>query len=112
MVIGQVLSEGTNWKMVAFQHYDLSFAVFNVYGPSTMIDKKNLCQQLTNLMLGLGDQNIILGGDFNSIRSLNEKKGGIVPPPKIIEDFVTFIYDNKLADLLSLLMVLLLGTTT
>ena len=98
--------------MVAFQHYDLSFAVFNVYGPSTMIDKNNLCQKLTNLMLGLGDQNIILGGDFNAIRSLNEKKGGIVPPPKTIEDFVTFIYDNELANLLSLLMVLLLGTTT
>ena len=46
------------------------------------------------------EENFILAGDFNAIVNLEEKKGGICPPPRTIVDFQNFISDNQLIDII------------
>ena len=41
-VIGQLVSQGPNWQLLSFQHYNLSFMLFNIYGPSSTVDKGRL----------------------------------------------------------------------
>ena len=43
--------------------------------------------------------NFILGGDFNALLSMSEKKGGICLPIKTIQDFSSFVEDNNLSDI-------------
>ena len=49
----------------------------------------------------LRDQNCIIGGDFNAIRNIKEKQGGIFPSTKMMEEFDNFIYDNDLSEVRS-----------
>ena len=43
--------------------------------------------------------NFILGGDFNALLSMSEKKGGICPPIRTIQDFSSFVEDNNLSEI-------------
>ena len=49
----------------------------NVYGPPRAEQKLSFLELLTNLKIASADKPWILGGDFNLIRNLDEKKGGI-----------------------------------
>lgn len=90
----------TDGQLLSFQHYNLSFMLFNIYDPSSIVGKVRLWKQLSNMFQRFQDQNIILGGDFNAITSLHEKKGGILPPSRTMEDFVAFINDKDLFDVI------------
>eukprot|EP00253_Pinus_taeda_P017161 PITA_17161 len=67
-----------NYLSVVIQPVGVSetFLVTNVYGPQRIEDKLRLLESLTDLR----DKQIgipwIMGGDFNMIKSLSEKKGG------------------------------------
>ena len=41
---------------------------------------------------------MVIGGDFNALLSQSEKIGGIIPPPKMLQDFNTFVDNNNLMD--------------
>ena len=43
----QHIHQGTHWKMLSIQHYQLSFHLINVYGPTPTSDKQCLWLTLT-----------------------------------------------------------------
>jgi hypothetical protein len=49
----------------------------NVYGPTTQGDKLNLIQNMDWLATLTNDRIWILGGEFNMVYNLEEKRGGI-----------------------------------
>lgn len=71
----------------------------NVYGPQKLEDKFSFLHSLMSLKLRHPISKIIMGGDFNMITSLLEKKGGIRKLNKDAELFVEFIYSAKLVDI-------------
>ena len=70
----------------------------NVYGPQK-IEEKFCLRSLLNLKLRHSSMKIIMGGDFNMITLLLEKKGGIRKLNKDVEVFAEFIGSAKLVDI-------------
>ncbi len=54
----------------------MKFILINVYGPNSIIGKKVVWDEISMVLLEYKDSLIILGGDFNTIVSLDEKVGG------------------------------------
>ena len=48
----------------------------NVYGPHNAWEKRDFLQSLRRLREGMDNDHWVVGGDFNLITSLEEKKGG------------------------------------
>ena len=65
--------------LVAFQILGTSTRGFmtNVYGPPRAEQKVKFLESLGMLKLALGGKPWILRGEFNLVRNLDEKKGGI-----------------------------------
>ncbi|GLJ27390.1 hypothetical protein SUGI_0537540 [Cryptomeria japonica] len=63
-----------------------SFPLWNIYGPTQSPDKSKLWELNEQISL-FGSNNYIIGGDFNVILDLSEKKGGT---NKISRDMVGF----------------------
>ncbi|XP_057863998.1 uncharacterized protein LOC131072015 [Cryptomeria japonica] len=76
----------------------MSFRIMNVYGPIGMEEKSNLWQQLGDMMANMDNNNFAIGGDFNAILNLGEKRGGIIKSMRIIVDFGEFMDNNQLLD--------------
>lgn len=70
-----------------------SFLCINVYSPQWLDDKINFLASLNNFLERNTGANFILGGDFNMITSLLEKKGGLRKLNRDGEVFISFI-DN------------------
>lgn len=70
----------TNYLSVVIQPIGVSetFLVTNVYGPQHLEDKLKLLEALSDLRSRQTGMPWILGGDFNMIKSLSEKKGGTI----------------------------------
>lgn len=83
--------------------FDLHFWLINIYDPTSMLDMKNLWDELTRKISLNHSEKIILAGDFNAITSLSEKRGGVCPPSRVISDFSQFITTNTLRDVYSIL---------
>lgn len=92
------ISNTSNWKLFKVIHFDLSFLLVNVYAPNSTIGKKVLWEVLDLIFEQLGVEKVVLVGYFNAILSLNEKKGGIIPPQKMMENFNIFVQKNALID--------------
>eukprot|EP00253_Pinus_taeda_P023359 PITA_23359 len=75
-----------------------SFLCINVYSPQKLEDKIMLLASLTNFIDRHPDVNFILGGDFNMITSLLEKKGGFRKLNRDGEAFIGFIDNARLVD--------------
>jgi len=71
----------------------------NVYGPSQSSRKLEFLDSLPGLKEEAGGLPWILGGDFNIIRSLEEKKGGIRRLTQVNELFHQAIEELRLVDL-------------
>lgn len=77
----------------------VKFWLFNIYAPSGIQRKTKLWGELKRISSPLRHGPfIIFGGDFNAITDLGEKKGGILPNKKIMEDFGMFIKDMRFFD--------------
>lgn len=70
----------------------------NVYGPQKLEEKFIFLRTLLNLKLRFPRAKAIIGGDFNMITTLMEKKGGIRRLNKDSEDFLDFINSANLVD--------------
>lgn len=68
-----------------------SFLCINIYGPQRLDDKLVFLDSLKNLIARHPQANLILGGDFNMITSLMEKKGGLRKLNRDGEYFKEFI---------------------
>eukprot|EP00253_Pinus_taeda_P029800 PITA_29800 len=75
-----------------------SFLCINVYSPQKLEDKIIFLEPLTNLMERHPNAKFILGGDFNMITSLLEKKGGLWKLNRDGEFFIDFIDNARLVD--------------
>ena len=51
--------------------------VSNVYGPFQPSQKASFLEEIRHTKEWIGQEHWIIGGDFNLIRSLEEKKGGV-----------------------------------
>lgn len=96
----KTLNQGTNWHLILIENFDLSFLLFNIYGPIASHEKHALWNTLSCQIHQHGVQKIILGGDFNAILSQDDKQGGNPTASKVIDDFRSFVFDNALSDIL------------
>jgi exonuclease III len=71
----------------------------NVYGPANPRDKQAFLNNLEYLSTLVESNRWIVGGDFNLIRNLKEKKGGTRCLDREASDFDSFIDNNNLIDL-------------
>ncbi len=70
----------------------------NVYGPQRLDDKFLFLNSLQSLQSRYQASKIIIGGDFNMITSLLEKKGGLRKLNRYAGAFSNFIESAKLVD--------------
>lgn len=75
-----------------------TFLVTNVYGPQRVEDKLRLLESLYDLRNRQNGIPWILGGDFNMIKSLSEKKGGTRVLNRDSSAFQAFTGNLKLVD--------------
>eukprot|EP00253_Pinus_taeda_P035656 PITA_35656 len=75
-----------------------SFLCINIYSPQRLDDKLEFLDSLKKLMERHPKANCILGGDFNMITSLMEKKGGLRKLNRDGEKFKEFIDNTHLVD--------------
>eukprot|EP00253_Pinus_taeda_P007706 PITA_07706 len=73
-----------------------SFLCINIYIPQRLDDKLVFLESLNKLMERHPKANFILGGDFNMITSLMEKKGGLQKLNRDGEQFKDFIDNARL----------------
>jgi len=76
-----------------------SYLCTNVYGPQKLEDKISFLSSLLSLKSRHPSSKCIMGGDFNMITTLLEKKGGIRKLKKDVELFTDFIDTAKLVDI-------------
>lgn len=75
-----------------------SFLCINVYDPQKLEDKISFLASLSKLIERHPDANYILGGDFNMITSLLEKKGGLRKLNRDAKAFISFIENARMVD--------------
>eukprot|EP00253_Pinus_taeda_P022384 PITA_22384 len=75
-----------------------SFLCINIYSPQRLDDKLVFLESLNKLMDRHPKANFILGGDFNMITSLMEKKGGLRKLNRDGDQFKDFIDNARLVD--------------
>ena len=76
----------------------VSGVITNVYGLFQLAHKPAFMDELSALSEWVGNEHWIIGGDFNLIRSLDEKKGGIRSLSNISTSFNKVIEDLHLVD--------------
>eukprot|EP00253_Pinus_taeda_P034305 PITA_34305 len=76
-----------------------TYLCINVYGPQKLEEKFIFLRTLLNIKLRYPRAKVIIGGDFNMITSLSEKKVGIRKLNKDSEAFLDFIVSAKLVDI-------------
>eukprot|EP00253_Pinus_taeda_P012543 PITA_12543 len=76
-----------------------TYLVTNVYGPQRLDDKIKFIDSLVDLKSIFAGLPWVIGGDFNMIRSLSEKKGGTRALNKDSSAFQCFLENMKLVDI-------------
>jgi len=76
-----------------------SICVTNIYGPQRLQEKLEMLLDLDEVRQHHGADHWILGGDYNMITNLAEKKGGLRRLDKDSEAFNNFIAASKLIDI-------------
>ena len=75
------------------------FIIFNVYAPCDLVAKKMLWECLSAHVINNSDLCIYVCGDFNSVRSFEERKGRVVAFRQAdVDVFNKFIHDSFLID--------------
>lgn len=72
--------------------------ITNVYGPFQLARKTAFLDEIRNMQEWVGQDHWLIGGDFNLIQSLEEKKGGIGTQSEISSAFNMVIEDLHLVD--------------
>ena len=74
----EFLSMNNTWFSYRSQSLksNLSCILVNVYSPISLSEKRKVWNEISNFLHYYQNEMIILGGDFNTILSLNEKVGG------------------------------------
>ena len=85
----------------SFHHIDsgVKWVLTNVYGPSHPWEKSKFLDSLEFLAGWVAQRHWVLGGDFNLITNLQEKKGGTRKLDPTAERFSILIHQLKLVDI-------------
>lgn len=78
---------------------NLSFNLINVYGPLLCLQKKLVWLELDGILQNFQQEPSILGGDFNAILRLEDKKGGFGKVLQSQKDFCSFVERNSLFEI-------------
>lgn len=73
--------------------------ITGVYGPHIQGEKENFLQNLKALRSVIPGKQWIVGGDFNLIKTSEEKRGGLRRMDKAMEQFVDLIREQRLIDI-------------
>ena len=73
--------------------------ISGIYGPHIPGERENFIKNMQIVQRIYPETTWIVGGDFNLIRSLEEKKGGIRTPDQYMEMFNDMIGDLRLVDI-------------
>jgi len=73
--------------------------ISGVYGPHIPREQKNFLKDMQAIRRILPRTLWIVGGDFNMIRAIGEKKGGIRRPDQNMEEFNEMITEQRLVDI-------------
>ena len=95
--------DSTSHSLAAFFHIlgtTIRGHLINTYGPQPPTLKIKLIQYLDWFVQNHSDSPILIGGDFNMILNLEEKKGGMRSLSKEDQTFKDFMANNSLIDLL------------
>eukprot|EP00253_Pinus_taeda_P007377 PITA_07377 len=99
----QMLSAKSNKHFIAMDFQPIgnsgSFLCINIYSPQKLEDKIKFLNSLTRLIERHPRSKCILGGDFNMITTLLEKKGGLRKLNRDAEAFTGFIDTVKMVDI-------------
>lgn len=97
---GEELALNRNWLVIQIKRFqdNKEFILINVYGPTSRGEKTKVWEKNSNFLQLIGSKCVILGGDFNAIRSLVNKMGGIVGHNNQHFLFKNFIERNTLID--------------
>lgn len=93
------MASATNWMLtlVIRKISKVKFWLFNIYASSRIQGKSKLWGELKRISSPLKHGSfIIFRGDFNPITDLDEKRGGVFPNKRIMNDFGDFISDMSL----------------
>ncbi|XP_059073397.1 uncharacterized protein LOC131874164 [Cryptomeria japonica] len=95
-----LLEKVEHWMLCTVYSFkeNLNFPLINVYRPTKTLEKTQVWQVLTNKISVLGNDKIVVVGDFNALLDLDEKKGGLRMSNKVMEDFREFVMHNQLLD--------------
>eukprot|EP00253_Pinus_taeda_P012273 PITA_12273 len=98
----QMLSAEANKHYMAVEFQPIgnsgSFLCINIYSPQKLEDKITFLETLSRIIRRHPRSKCILGGDFNMITNLLEKKGGLTKLNRDAEAFTDFIETVKLVD--------------
>eukprot|EP00253_Pinus_taeda_P030593 PITA_30593 len=98
----QMLSAEANKHFMAVEFQPIgnsgSFLCINIYSPQKLEDKIIFLETLSKIIRKHPRSKCILGGDFNMITTLLEKKGGLRKLNRDAEAFANFIENVKLVD--------------
>ncbi|XP_059064893.1 uncharacterized protein LOC131856944 [Cryptomeria japonica] len=95
-----LLEKAENWMMCNVIHVkeNVEFPLINVYGPMKTMEKVHVWSVLSEKILLLNNERLVVAGDFNALLDLDEKKGGLRMSNKVMEDFRDFVAQNHLMD--------------
>eukprot|EP00253_Pinus_taeda_P013455 PITA_13455 len=98
----QMLSAEANKHYMAVEFQPIgnsgSFLCINIYSPQKLEDKITFLEALSRIIKRHPRSKCVLGGDFNMITTLLEKKGGLRKLNRDAEAFTDFIETVKLVD--------------
>ncbi|XP_059074835.1 uncharacterized protein LOC131874904 [Cryptomeria japonica] len=86
--------------IIVCKQSNISYPLFNIYGPSRMKKKLKVWNEVFNQASQLDSGKVIADVDFNAHLDINEKVGGLRKPTKVMEDFWEFVSNCKLVDIL------------
>ncbi|GLJ06421.1 hypothetical protein SUGI_0038700 [Cryptomeria japonica] len=86
--------------MLSVDNLDLSFLLFNFYGPIKFEDKLMVWNEVAAQINMMGKDKAILAGDFNALLDMDEKVGGLRKPTKVMEDSREFISNCNLVNII------------
>lgn len=97
-----VVDKNHYWVKTNFKNKNTgkSITIFNICAPVRYKDKEICWQSLANQLASEDNQSIIVGGDFDLVMNIGDKKGGSFLPYQSINKLEIIIEEHNLMDVI------------